>query len=734
MKLPKMNKRAISRLNLVLLLAILVMVNLVSGNTFFRLDLTHNDAYSLSSVTRETLALLEDPMRIRVFYSAEIPAPYNGIRQYLLDLLREYDGAENDHFSYEVVDVSTPEGKLEAQGYGLQQVEIQEIQSDEFQSRAVYMGAVVIYGTVVERIDGIGSTDGLEYRITTAMNSAITQVDALSGTSGVTMRAYVSPAIGNLQISGFSELETELGDIYTRINADNFDRISYEFNQPASDTEIEAIATEYGLQPLGWESPTGARRGMLGIVLTYEDQVERIPLEVFSRLFGGYTLDDPANIEETIRQALRSLVATTEQVAYAQGTGEKDLNDNQQGAGPLAQLLSERYDVSAVDLNEENIPAGIDTLIVNGPTREFTEVALYRIDQFLMGGGSVLAFLDSYRQIIPTQQEMYAGAQPSWIPVDTGLEPVLEHYGLRLSDTIVLDEESYRTRPGGGRQSQQLYQAPILGGEGVSRESVVTRGLQDIIDLYSLEILPTDEVAGADTGNGADGADDSGDRATPVYTALLRTSPRSWTVTSPDEIGPWTSGVPADADAGRKDVAVLLEGSFTSWFDGPVDLGLPVQEASPEEAGDTVAEDTAVEGEVASAEPAVAADSSRESEATALEFERYRASSLEPGKIVVIGSSAFTTSQLLNPQARTPNGTFLMNALDYLNGMPGMAELRAKGLGVPKIEITSDASRVAARWTNTIVVPLIVVALGIIVWFRRKARARTIRSTFKKED
>jgi len=52
-------------LNLVLLLTIVVLVNLVSGNAFFRLDLTASGAYRLSQVTRETLSRAEDPLRVR---------------------------------------------------------------------------------------------------------------------------------------------------------------------------------------------------------------------------------------------------------------------------------------------------------------------------------------------------------------------------------------------------------------------------------------------------------------------------------------------------------------------------------------------------------------------------------------------------------------------------------------------------------------------------------------------
>jgi len=197
-------------------------------------------------------------------------------------------------------------------------------------------------------------------------------------------------------------------------------------------------------------------------------------------------------------------------------------------------------------------------------------------------------------------------------------------------------------------------------------------------------------------------------------------------VETPEDIGPWTTGVPADAEAGRKDVAALVEGTFTSWFESAVDLGIPAQEMSSPDSAD--GPDAAV---IDANDGVGEAPEQRVTDVAALRIDSYRATSIEPGRLLVVGSSAFTTPQLLNPQARTPNGTSLLNAVDYLNGMPGMAELRSKGLGVARIEVVSEASRATARWGNTIAVPLLVVALGIIVWARRRARARSVRSIFQ---
>lgn len=664
-------------INLLLVLTALILLNIVGTGAYRRFDLTGNDAYSLSRVSRETLARVEDPLRIKVYYSPEVPAPYNGVRQYLLDMLREFETAGPDLFSYEIIDPTSEEGRREAQSLGLQQVEIQEVRSDEFASRAVFMGAVVQYGNVVERIDGITTTAGLEYRLTTAMRSAITQVDALAGTTGtVTMQVFASPGLAELGIEGFRELETQMVAIHERVNADNYGRLSFEFVQPGTEDAVSRIVEEFGVEPLQWDDGSGIRRrGLLEIVLRHEEAVQRIPLEIYTGLFGGYSLADPAEIEESVRQGLRSLVAANPRVAYSVTAGEKLPGDFQQGAGPFAEILGESYEVVNVDLSEEGVPAGVETLILNGPTEAYSEDALYRIDQFVMDGGSLLVFLDRHLQIIPTQQEMMAGAQPTWEFNPTNLTELLEHYGLEVTDQIVLDEESFIARQRSG--TQQLFQAPVIGGTGLNRDNPVTAGLEDVIVLNATEVLPT---RGSGSDDGAPRAD--GDAA---YIPLLQTSRRSWLVENPSEVGPWITGAPVSGDTAPRDVAVLLRGRLESYFPAPV----------------------ALDG-----------------------VERFRRAGIEPADILVVSASALTTGQMIDPSARTPNGTFLLNAVDYLNGAPGMAELRSKGLGVARLGEVSPTLRRVTRWSNTILVPVLVLAVGAVVWMRRRRRSRRIHAIF----
>ncbi|MCP4723008.1 MAG: ABC transporter permease, partial [Desulfobacteraceae bacterium] len=84
----------------ILYIAVIVLVNIVGLTLFLRADLTQNGIYSLSDASKEAVATLSEPLSINVFFSKDLPAPYNNTERYLKDLLVEYAASAGRHFNY----------------------------------------------------------------------------------------------------------------------------------------------------------------------------------------------------------------------------------------------------------------------------------------------------------------------------------------------------------------------------------------------------------------------------------------------------------------------------------------------------------------------------------------------------------------------------------------------------------------------------------------------------------
>ena len=71
----------------IILFFILFLLNGISRNKFFRLDLTDNNMYSLSSSSESVVEQVDDLLTMKVYFSDDLPGEYANNRRYLQDIL-----------------------------------------------------------------------------------------------------------------------------------------------------------------------------------------------------------------------------------------------------------------------------------------------------------------------------------------------------------------------------------------------------------------------------------------------------------------------------------------------------------------------------------------------------------------------------------------------------------------------------------------------------------------------
>ena len=98
----------------ILVIAILLMVNLLGDQFFFRLDLTEDKQYTLSKATKDILKNLEDPVTVKAYFSENLPSNVSQAKNDVLDYLTEYSRISNHNLVYKFIDPSSDD-KLEAE-------------------------------------------------------------------------------------------------------------------------------------------------------------------------------------------------------------------------------------------------------------------------------------------------------------------------------------------------------------------------------------------------------------------------------------------------------------------------------------------------------------------------------------------------------------------------------------------------------------------------------------------
>ncbi|HLP31939.1 MAG TPA: Gldg family protein, partial [Bacteroidia bacterium] len=137
---------------LLLALGMIVLINVLSQQLFFRVDLTKEKRYTLSASSERLASKLNDVLYIKVYLEGEFPAGFKRLRNSTRELLDEYRIVSDGKIEYEFIDPF--EGKTTEQineivqqlgEKGLYPTNVQIKQDDEMSQKLIVPGATFAY-------------------------------------------------------------------------------------------------------------------------------------------------------------------------------------------------------------------------------------------------------------------------------------------------------------------------------------------------------------------------------------------------------------------------------------------------------------------------------------------------------------------------------------------------------------------------------------------------------------
>jgi len=312
-------------INLLLLVAILVLLNLVSASLHTRLDLTHGQVYQLSDLSRQTVAELDDKLLVTAYFTRNLPPQEALVRDYALDLLEEYAAASGGRVEVRQVDPAARiENVEDANKHGIPHTTAGYFENDNTIVKEVFMGMVLSYANREETIPVVRETRGLEYEITLKMRKLLAK--------NLPHVVWVRPL--DMRLS-------EIRPVYNR-------------------QQIHAMMQEMAQNPI--------------LDNQIRDELDR--------------KDPLASIKERLR-------------------------------------LMANLDV--IDLWKPVEP-DVECVVVSSITDSLSYTQLYNLDHYLMRGGNLVIFQD--------RMNLYRDDE---IPIPSNFFDLLEHWGVRLSQSFVLD-------------------------------------------------------------------------------------------------------------------------------------------------------------------------------------------------------------------------------------------------------------------------------------------------------
>ena len=155
---------------IILVVGIIVLVNYLSDQFFFRLDFTEDKRFTLSQATKDILKNLEEPVTITAYFSSNLPPQLEQVKRDFQDMLTEYVNRSKGMVAYEFIDpLKDDQAKSQAARAGISQMQVQVQEKDQIKAQIAYMGANIQLGEENEAIPMISSINGLEYKLSSSI-------------------------------------------------------------------------------------------------------------------------------------------------------------------------------------------------------------------------------------------------------------------------------------------------------------------------------------------------------------------------------------------------------------------------------------------------------------------------------------------------------------------------------------------------------------------------------------
>ena len=426
-------------------------------------------------------------------------------------------------------------------------------------------------------------------------------------------------------------------------------------------------------------------KGIQEVPINVFEKDKAVIANVYMAISIGYSgkeevlpvVQSTANLEyELTSTIVKVTTKEAKTVGFLTGHNEYDINGQTPANQQLRQLLDKnaegQYNITAVDLQSgEPVDLSVTTLVVAGPKQMLTEREKYEIDQFIMRGGRALFMIDP----ITMQPQTLQGT-----PLATGLNDLLEHYGVKLGNNLIGDRRSHDSVQ--LQQGRMTFIQPYIyfikiHKSNFSKENSITSQLEELTLPWtsSLETVPKEGIT-----------------ATP----LAKTTEFGQSFQGVYNLMPGSPIPPTDLQVYT--VAAALEGKFKSFY---ADKEIPSIED---------AEDTSDENDDHTHTPTKDVE------------DRTTIIDSPDTQIIVIGTGGMLTQ--LNPNS----AKFFLNCIDWLTLGDTLIGIRSHSITSRPLNEVSGLAKNFIKYLCTIGIPLLVVIIGLIRYLLKRRVKRLVGS------
>ena len=271
----------------------------------------------------------------------------------------------------------------------------------------------------------------------------------------VTLKFYYSQELAAEQ-PGFRLYANRVRDMLEEMTAAANGKIQLDIidPEPFSETEDQAVAQGLVAQPV--DAGEIVYFGLVGTNMV--DRVEVIPFFADER--QQYLEYDLARLVHNLSLPEKPVLGIISNLPLDTGAGGILAAMRGQSQPFLIYAeLTDRFNVEFIPPDSVKLPNNIDVLLLAHP-RPLNDMQAYAVDQFIMRGGRVLAFLDP-------QSEVSLTAGPNGEPLkgyteQSSLPKLLGQWGVQLDNNLIVADRKRAQRVAAGRDARRALTDYIL--------------------------------------------------------------------------------------------------------------------------------------------------------------------------------------------------------------------------------------------------------------------------------
>ena len=326
----------------------------------------------------------------------------------------------------------------------------------------------VITSTVKKRVD---LTKEKAYTLSPGTKAILGKLD-----TPVKVRFYCtqteSATPDTVYLKGYAK---RVEDLLTEYKQAAHGKLIIEKYDPQPDSDAEDSARLDGIQG---ETLRNGDRFYMGLAVSLLDEKQAIPfLDPNKERLLEYDLSRAISRVVTPEKPVVGIMSAMP--VFGMPSNPMMMRMGQQGQQPwvIVNELRNDFAVKQIPMDVDKIDGDIKVLVVIHP-REISEKAQYALDQFIMRGGKVMAFLDPLPMVDAKEQNQMFGSIPN---SGSSLDKLLKAWGISFETTKVVADMNFKMQIGGRNgQPQEAPAVLSITPEGINRDDIVTSQIDNI--------------------------------------------------------------------------------------------------------------------------------------------------------------------------------------------------------------------------------------------------------------